>query len=198
MPKYTVSRFDNDDDAKEAESLLKACNVLRPRPETPLSEYELAKLSYGQGFIGSYLKILAYTRSKHDVYRNSKLEVPFCSPWPSKSAPASSISNDECPLGGKIYCSVQMFYGEESDNYVLTRETREIFCYQPFWMHATGLVAFPRVKRNEVWTIGWVQAIKNESFIDMHYKNKSNVTSMLVLKFLFILKFCCRDDKIFQ
>ena len=175
MPRYTVCRFDCDRDFFDARPILERLKISRPHPEFPLGENELDKLSRGQGFSSAYLKTLADVRSKRDPYRGSKLDVPLCSPWQNGPAPLSSITNGEVPLEGRIYCSVQMYFSEEE--YVLTQECEGIFCYQPFWTHATALVAFPRVHGNEVWTVGWVQGI-SRSFIDMRYENEKGVKSM--------------------
>ena len=175
VPRYTVSRFDSDRDFAEARPVLERRGVLRPHAEFPLGENELVGLSRGQGFSSNYLKTLADVRSERDPHRRSKLKVPFCSPWQNGSAPLSSITNGERPLEGKVYCSVQVYFS--GDDYVLSQENEGIFCYQPFWTHATALVAFPRVEENEVWTVGWVQGI-SKSFIDMRYKNEKGVRSV--------------------
>ena len=56
----------------------------------------------------------------------------------------------------KIYASIEVDYG---DDYVLVQETEDHFGYIPQTFAAGGTVAFPPIDENEIWTIGFVQAV---------------------------------------
>ena len=94
-----------------------------------------------------------------DHYYCSKLKS--CTPWLSKEFPQSvrrnvRLSQNSKSSEEKIYASIEVDYG---DDYVLVQETEDHFGYIPQTFAAGGTVAFPPIDENEIWTIGFVQAV---------------------------------------
>ena len=181
MPKYTVSRFFDADEVKDVRGAKTWIKNMKSFPNTRIWDYDLTRLARGEGFLDPKLKFLTSNTYKKSIHQHSKVRNPFCSPWLSKLKPISSTKAHDDPVGGTIYSSVEMYYKEPRDNYVFVQENKDTFRYMPLWMVATGTVAFPRVKENEIWTVGWVQAVKNESLVQSTYKNSNDVKRLLAL-----------------
>ena len=78
------------------------------------------------------------------------------SPWLRKEAPESVQTSEGSLLGGKVY--VTMTTGYRCD-YLLLQETENHFGYMPPCFNVRATVAFPPVCKNEVWTVGFIQAV---------------------------------------
>ena len=112
-----------------------------------------------------------------DHHYCSKLKS--CTPWLSKDFPQSvkrnvRLSQSRDSSEEKIYASIEVDYG---DDYVLVQETDDRFGYIPQTFAAGGTVAFPPVDDNEIWTIGFVQAVvyqPGRPHVVQRYRNPHN------------------------
>ena len=78
------------------------------------------------------------------------------SPWLNKEAPTSVRMSSDNPQEGKIYVTMTTKY---SSDYLFIQETENHFGYMPPCFNVNATVAFPPVHGNEVWTLGFIQAV---------------------------------------
>ena len=123
-----------------------------------------------------------------DHHYCSKLDK--CTPWLSKNFPQSvqrnmTLSQINKSFGDKIYASIEVDY---EDKFVLTQETNMQVGYTPQRFIAYGTVALPKIDDKEIWTVGFVQAIVNNSgrcqIIQKYYNEHTGEETMLVVFYI--------------
>ena len=92
-------------------------------------------------------------------------------------------------LGQSIYAPIEINY---KDEYVLVQETRSQVGYKPQRFVASRTIAFPPIGDKEIWTVGFVQVIVNDSGrfrIIQKYRNRKtdNVSSRFMFSYCLFL-----------
>ena len=173
VPRYSFKRFVNACDVKEAFPSYSTSQV-DSFLETFLDEYSLEQLTPSTKISHPKLKKLIEV-TKARVHEST--DIPeiftraFCSPWLSKEKP---LSIDECqksPLKGKIYACISARHSAE-DDFVVVQETENLFGYSSHVFSAKATVAFPPICKGEVWTVGWIQALKKSDLVFREGQNK--------------------------
>ena len=129
-------------------------------------------------------------RALANSYNASHSNLPSCYLWPSKETPPSVLKSQICSFSGKIYSSVS---AKHIDDSLVVQETESRIGYLPSLFVAKATVAFPPVCEGEVWTVGWIQALKkNEAkFIRQNLRQPENMgrqpkyLTLVLLKLLF-------------
>ena len=157
IPNYSYARLANFSDVKKAFPSFDASQTvdfLNTSFDTSLlKDLKRVKPIQDQNFLKIVKTTKERTNSLMSAYRRG------CSPWLSKEKPLSVIKCQKNPLKGKIYACISARHSAE-DDYVVVQETENIFGYSPPVFSAKATVAFPPILKGEVWTVGWIQAMK--------------------------------------
>ena len=147
MPEYSLGRFAD------------ACLVAKAYPSFDAAE---AEVLLGDK-LDSNMLVTMIQASKALLSSScfpSMSNMSLSSPWPSNKRPSSA---DECqnhPLKGKIYTVVKTRHTASSDDHVIVQETETRAGYISPVFSALATVAFPPICKGEVWTVGWIQALR--------------------------------------
>ena len=96
--------------------------------------------------------------------------LKFCSQWQNKNSPKSVLNSRQTLHKGKIYASLEAIYKNDSSKSLLVQEGNKFFGYYPHMFILEGLILFPPIESNEVWSIGFIQyGEANESFNNINY-----------------------------
>ena len=161
MPKYKIKRFAN------------ACDVMKAFPtrreltadkilNTTLDSKCLSHLESSHPVEDmSHLTETTKTRVNKLIKGGKQIDLSLCSPWLSKEKPRSAVQSKNIPLKGKIYSSVWVRHSVK-DDFVVVQETYDRVGCMPAIFDAKATVAFPPICDGEIWTVGWIHALKKE------------------------------------
>ena len=157
IPNYTYARLANLSDVTKAFPFFDASKTndfLNTCFDTSLlKDLKRSKPIQDQNF----LKIVTTTKKRTNSSASEYCKG--CSPWLSKEKPLSVGKCQINPLKGKIYACISARHSAE-DDFVVVQETETLFGYSPPVFSAIATVAFPPICKGEVWTVGWIQAMK--------------------------------------
>ena len=151
LPRYSYERFANSCDivnafpwVKDAETILKL--LKSPISNKPLSDPIIHRIKEA-------------TTMRIKQFAAVPTNLKSCTPWLSKEKPLSAEESLKSPLKGKIYATVVTMHSAE-DDLLVVQETETDVGYMPPVFSAEATVAFPPICKGEVWTVGWIQAMK--------------------------------------
>ena len=156
MPRYSLGRFAN------LEDVLKAC------PDRDLATKHMTKqirkellvnlrqmYRFGTDFLNKVSDAVRdRAHAEHGEILHSCMGVS--TPWLKKEAPKSVQTSSTNQLKGKIYVTMTTKY---ENDHLYVQETEDLFGYMPPCFNVRATVAFPPVCKNEVWTVGFIQAV---------------------------------------
>ena len=159
MPRYSFARFGNSCDVafpsfgdSQRKAFLKTSLNLsilkRFELDQPIEDPWLIKL-----------KDETEARIQRSVPKSTQCNLEQCTPWLSKEKPLSADKSQKNPLKGKIYTSI-LTRNRVEDDLLVFQETETCMGYMPPVFSAKATVAFPPICKGEVWTVGWIQALK--------------------------------------
>ena len=159
LPAYRYCRFANEEDLDNLNNT-KCYN--RKKLYNKVSGYKSTSKSFPT-LPSSIANVARMRLGVEDRHYCSKLDE--CTPWLSKNFPQSvqrnmTLLQNNNSFGDKIYASIEVDY---QDKFVLTQETDRQVGYIPQRFVAYGTVALPKVDKKEIWTVGFVQAVVNDS-----------------------------------
>ena len=175
IPRYSLGRFAN------LEDVLKACPDVDRDSATEymtekIQEESLVNLRHMYRFDTDFLnKVSDAVRDRAHADHGEILHscMGVSTPWLKKELPKSVRTSSTNPLKGKIYVTMTTKY---ETNHLFVQETEDSFGYMPPCFNVRATVAFPPVRENEVWTVGFIQAVtKADDFL-----HKNNPMDKLV------------------
>ena len=161
MPRYSYERFGNSCDVIETFPSLsdkQRQNILK----TSLDLNTLERFELNQPIEDPWLiklKDVTETRIQRSAPKSTQCYLRQCTPWLSKEKPQSADKSQKNPLKGKIYASI-LTRNKVKDDLLVFQETETCMGYMPPVFSAKATVAFPPICKGEVWTVGWIQALK--------------------------------------
>ena len=186
-PRYRFERFCNSCDVRTAfpEQAEQVEGVLKNRVDFTFNFYEVFRHGFEDLPRATFLRVFGATleriHGESEIPKNSEnnlCDLSLCSPWLCKDEPESVKHSKNNPEEGNIYVNITAIHSV-ADDYVVVQEKYErlhsdepdmvSFCPSAVLVKAT--VAFPPICHGEIWTVGWIQGIK-EDITDYYYDGK--------------------------
>ena len=161
IPRYTLERFGNACDIIKVFPSLAVTKTADEFLKTCLDQSMWIKLISKPSIDPNFFKLMEFTKNRiHKLFfEPSQSNLKFCTPWLSKEKPRSVNESQKRPLKGKIYITIST-RNSAKDDLLVVQETENCIGYMPPVFSAKATVAFPPICKGEVWTVGWIQALK--------------------------------------
>ena len=160
MPRYSFERFGNSCDIIET---FPSFSVKQRKTflKTSLDLNILERFELDEPVEEVLMKLMKVTdaRIQQSAPKSKQCYLRQCTPWLSKEKPRSADKSKKNPLKGKIYASI-LTRNKVKDDLLVFQETETCMGYMPPVFSAKATVAFPPICKDEVWTVGWIQALK--------------------------------------
>ena len=199
-PNYKFERFNNTCDVQRAFPTWSQTNVkrfLKSKVNFRFNFYNVFEHDYNDPLQPAFKRTFDATLNR--VHRgaeiptnsqNNMCDLSLCSPWLSKEQPKSVEQSKDNPGEGNIYINITATHSV-ADDYVVVQEKYEyssifiqnLIGYCPSAVLVKATVAFPPICEGEIWTVGWIHAVKKDLTECFSDRNERFVVIKLFLKF---------------
>ena len=155
LPRYTIGRFANVRDVQR----------VSPRSSNEVIK-NILKIFYDSGCLNIKQQKQIVEEARNRVHQSIEKPIPSkqfdlsaCSPWLSKEKPLSARPILNNPMKQTIYTSISALHSVEND-FIQVEDTDMSFGYIYSGILIKATVAFPPVCEDEIWTVGWINALE--------------------------------------